>query len=105
METRADAADIRAALHALGDGAAEASFHAERAVVAALGGGCELPLGAIAVHANGALDLQAIVTSPDGSRVVRAGGTGDPAQPGELGRRVADDLARGGAMEILKAVR
>jgi len=94
-----------AALEALGDARAAASFDAERAVVAALGGGCELPLGAIAVHANGALDLQAIVTSPDGSRVVRAGGTGDPAQPAELGRRVADELARGGAMEILKAVR
>ena len=105
METRVDAADIRAALEALGDARAAASFDAERAVVAALGGGCELPLGAIAVHANGALDLQAIVTSPDGSRVVRAGGTGDPAQPAELGRRVADELARGGAMEILKAVR
>lgn len=105
IETREDAADTRDALAALDDAKAAASFDAERAVVAALGGGCQLPLGAIAVHVNGALEMQAIVTSPDGSRVVRGGGSGDPKQPGELGRRVAGQLAGGGAMEILKAVR
>jgi hydroxymethylbilane synthase len=104
IETREDA-DARAALAALSDDKTAAAFAAERAVVAALGGGCQLPLGVIAIHVNATLDMQAIVTSPDGSRVVRGGGTGDPAQPGELGRRVAEELARGGAMEILKAVR
>jgi hydroxymethylbilane synthase len=105
IETREDNADARGALEALNDAAAAAAFDAERAVVAALGGGCELPLGAIAVHVNGTLEMQAIVTSADGARSVRRGGTGDPARPAELGRRVAEELARAGAMEILKEVR
>jgi hydroxymethylbilane synthase len=105
IETREDDADTRGAVEPINDARAAASFDAERAVVAALGGGCELPLGAIAVHRDGALEMQAIVTSPDGTRIVRRGATGDPAQPGELGRRVAAQLARGGAMEILKEVR
>jgi hydroxymethylbilane synthase len=105
IETREDAGETRAALGALDDARAAAAFEAERAVVAALGGGCELPLGAIAVHVSGTLELQAIVTSPDGARSVRRGATGDPSQPAALGRQVAEELARGGAIEILKEVR
>ena len=105
VETRADDGETREALRALNDAGAEACFDAERAVVAALGGGCELPLGAIAIHSGGALDLQAIVTSPDGSRSVRKGAKGDPADAAGLGRRVAAELAAAGAAEILKAVR
>src|SRR4029079_7880617 len=56
METRADAADIRAALEALGDARAAASFDAERAVVAALGGGRELALRGVGVPRHAALD-------------------------------------------------
>jgi len=105
IETRDDDENTMSVVRLLNDAAAAACFDAERTVVAALGGGCQLPLGAIATHAGRSLEMQAIVTSTDGARVVRAGGTGDPAQPGDLGRRVADDLARAGAIEILKEVR
>ena len=55
-------------LATIGDPAAAQALEAERALVAALGGGCQLPLGAIAVHDGDDLDMQAIVTSVDGSR-------------------------------------
>lgn len=90
---------------AIDDAAAFACFEAERAVVAALGGGCRLPLGAIAVHDGGTLAMQAIVTTPDGSHSVRRQARGDAAKPAELGRRLADDLARGGATDILNSLR
>ena len=105
IETRDEDEDTRPAVAALNDAQAAACFDAERAVVAGLGGGCELPLGAIAVHTAGGLDLQAIVASPDGTRSVRRRAIGDPARAAELGRRVADELAGAGATEILKAVR
>jgi hydroxymethylbilane synthase len=105
IETRGDDGATLDAVRRLNDAAAAACFDAERAVVAALGGGCQLPLGAIATRAGQTLDMQAIVTSPDGTRVVRGRGTGDAASPADLGRRVADDLARAGAIEILKEVR
>jgi hydroxymethylbilane synthase len=102
IETRRDVPAVFAAVH---DAAAGASFRAERALVAALGGGCQLPLGAIATHRGGALDLDATVVSPDGMRRVRYAMTGDPARPEELGARLADELARRGAIAILDEVR
>jgi len=105
IETRDDDRGTLDALRTLNDTAAAACFDAERAVVAALGGGCQLPLGAIATPAGRTLEMQAIVTSPDGARVVRAGGTGEASDPADLGRRVADELANAGAIEILKEVR
>ncbi len=76
---------------------------AERALLVALGGGCELPLGAHAtLSADGAtLDLIAVVGSVDGVRLVRASGTGPATQPARLGRRVAAELRRGGAGAII----
>jgi hydroxymethylbilane synthase len=104
IETRAeDLADPVWA--AIDDEATRAAFDAERAVVAGLGGGCDLPLGAVAVHEGGRLKMQAIVAAPDGSRRVRRSAEGDPSQPAELGRRLARDLAEAGAVEILNSLR
>ena len=76
---------------------------AERALLVALGGGCQLPLGAHATLApDGAtLELIAVVGSVDGARLVRASGTGPATQPARLGRRVAAELRRGGAGAII----
>jgi hydroxymethylbilane synthase len=93
------------AWRAINDASARAAFDAERAVVAALGGGCQLPLGAIAVHDGNRLAMQAIVTSPDGGRSVRRRAEGDAARPDELGRRLAADLEAAGAIEILNSLR
>jgi hydroxymethylbilane synthase len=90
---------------AIGDARAAASFVAERAVVAALGGGCQLPLGAIAVHVGSDLDLQAVVATPDGSRSVRRGARGPADRSEELGARVAAALADAGATDILNPLR
>jgi hydroxymethylbilane synthase len=105
IETRADAAETRAAVEPLNDVAAFAAFTAERSVVAALGGGCQLPLGAVAVHEGHALVMQAIVISPDGARRIVRRGTGEVARPAELGTRVAAELAQAGAIAILDEVR
>lgn len=105
VEIRADDAATREALRALNDGAAQAALIAERAVVAALGGGCQLPLGAVAIHANGDLDLHGIVASLDGQRTVRQRIRASSTDPGAAGRRLAAELVRGGAAKILEEVR
>jgi hydroxymethylbilane synthase len=102
IETRLDAPVV---IVGINDEAAGASFRAERAVIAGIGGGCQLPLGAIATHRNRGLDLQAIVVSPDGTRRVHAAVSGDAGRPDELGARLAGELARGGAIAILDEVR
>jgi hydroxymethylbilane synthase len=105
VETRLDDEDLRGVLQAINDVGAAACFEAERAVVATLGGGCQLPLGAIAVHAGDRLEMQAIVTSLDGARQVKRRAEGDASRPAELGARLADDLAGAGAIAILNEVR
>lgn len=102
IETRVDGPVV---LRELGDAAAAVSFRAERALIVALGGGCQLPLGALAVQRQDELVMDAIVVSPDGTRRVRGSATGDIGQPEELGLRLAERLARDGAVAILDEVR
>jgi hydroxymethylbilane synthase len=84
--------------------ASGAALRAERTLVEALGGGCQLPLGGIAVL-TATVSRCRVVMSLDGRRVIRAHGSGSTADPDALGRRVAEDLAASGAAEILEEVR
>jgi hydroxymethylbilane synthase len=105
VETRSDDGETRRMTQPLHDTRAGVSLAAERALVGALGGGCQLPLGALAVEDNGALELHAVVASPDGRELIERRGRGLTSDPEGLGRRVADELARAGATVILDAVR
>jgi hydroxymethylbilane synthase len=105
VEVRAGDEATRRAVQAVHDAAASAALDAERAVVVALGGGCQLPLGALATIQGREMDLQAVVCSPDGGRVVRAQAAGPVAGAVDLGHRVAGQLTRDGAVEILDEVR
>jgi hydroxymethylbilane synthase len=77
---------------------------AERAVLAALGGGCQVPIGAYATVSEGRVHVLAIVAAPDGTQVIRAEAEGEAAQAAEIGARLAADLLQRGAREILEAV-
>jgi hydroxymethylbilane synthase len=105
IQARLDDADLTRVAGAINDGAAAACFEAERAVVSALGGGCQLPLGVIAINAGDRLEMHAIVASPDGTRHVRRSAEGDASRPAELGAALAADLAAAGAIAILDEVR
>jgi len=102
IETRTAVPDE---LREINDAAAEASFRAERALIAELGGGCQLPLGALAICRGASLEMEAIVVSPDGGRRVRGTAVGETERPEELGRQLAGALARDGAIAILDEVR
>jgi hydroxymethylbilane synthase len=91
-----------ALLASLDDPDTRAAVTAERALLGALGGGCQVPMGAFAEMRGGELSMQAVVVSPDGLRVVRYGGGG--RDPVELGNRAGDYLLAHGAREILNAV-
>jgi hydroxymethylbilane synthase len=73
----------------------------ERAILAALGGGCQLPVGAFAEPMGETLNVIAVVLSPDGRRCLRAQATGSRHRPDELGQAVATDFLRRGADKIL----
>ena len=106
IECREDADEITQTLVAITDAAADVALRAERALVAALGGGCQLPLGAhCRATPDGGLELLACVTSIESDTEVRALGFGDASDPEALGEQVADRLLADGAGAILDAVR
>ena len=72
---------------------------AERAFLAALGGGCNVPLGAYGVAAGEELELVAFVAGIDGSAVLRGERRG--SDPEGLGRGLAEDLRARGARALL----
>lgn len=106
VEVRAHDVRARRLLRRLNSSETSRAVTAERTVLAALGGGCQVPLGAHAVLSPDGehLRLLAVVAMPDGSRVLRAEGEGPLARPVALGRQVARDLQRQGANDILRAV-
>ncbi len=77
---------------------------AERALLRALEGGCQVPIGAFAeVRATG-LYLDAMVGSLDGSVTFRKKIRGSKNYPEKLGKSLAKDLLKAGAREILDEV-
>jgi hydroxymethylbilane synthase len=105
VETRMEDYGTRRAIAPLHDAAAGVALMAERALVAALGGGCQIPLGAVALFRDADLELHAIVCSPDGRRAIRRQASGPAGDPEGLGRLVAEELAAAGAVAILDEVR
>ena len=103
VETRSDDEAVRGLLAPLHDKETATAVAAERALLDALGGGCQVPLGANAVVTGETMNLTAVVVSPDGKRVVKAGQTGAPNQPAELGQQTAQQLLAEGAREIMDA--
>jgi hydroxymethylbilane synthase len=100
LECRAADADVAAAVGPLHHETTARTVTAERAFLAALGGGCNVPLGAFAEpHDAAGLSLRGLVASPDGSAVVRGELRG--GNPERLGRALADDLLARGAGELL----
>jgi len=81
-----------------------ASVTAERAVLASLGGGCQVPIGANAIVQNGCVRLRAIVAAPDGSQLISAASEGPASQAAAIGRDLAIELLHKGARQILDGV-
>jgi hydroxymethylbilane synthase len=85
----------------LNDLPSELEVTCERAALAALGGGCQLPVGAYARHAAASLFVRAVVVSPDGGQLLHAELEGSAEQAQHLGHAVAQDLIAQGARAIL----
>ena len=89
---------ILAAVRALDDAETRFATDAERAFLAGMGGGCELPLGAH--FADGKLYAQ--VLTPDGEQSVEVALEVEQGESAvELGRRAAEFLIGRGALELM----
>jgi hydroxymethylbilane synthase len=104
VETRADEGEGATLCRKLDHWPTRAAVTAERALLRAMVGGCQVPIGAFA-EVNGVdLYLRAIVISPEGDLTVRGEQRGLAADADRLGTDLAHELLERGAREILKAV-
>ena len=103
IETRASGAGFDA-VRSMDHADTHAAVLAERGLLGALGGGCQVPIGAYATVLGGRLKLLGLVASPDGGEVVRGEVEGAASEAGSLGRALGNDLLERGARRILDAV-
>ena len=101
LECRSSDDTTRHFVEALRDPETFARVLAERAMLATLGGGCLVPIGATSRSADGRLTLRGAVLSPDGRRRIVATHTGVASAPLAVGQELAAMLLAEGAGELL----
>ncbi len=99
LECRADDAAVREAVAPLDHPSTARRVSAERYFLAALGGGCNVPLGAHAFEDGAGLELIGLVARVDGSEVLRGESRGTDAA--EVGSTLAEELLSRGAGPLL----
>ena len=104
IELRDDAPrSVRDAVKQVSDPDAEAALAAERAVVRALGGGCQMPLGALALLDGQDITLHGLVASLDGRTLLKAVVRGNRGGAAAAGDKLAQQLLSRGAADLLRA--
>jgi len=104
IQTR-DADDaINALVDQLNDRDTVDRTRAERAFLARLEGGCQVPIAAYATLDGDSLHLKGLVGAVDGSIVIRREITGSRSEGESLGIKLADEILDAGARPILAAL-
>lgn len=104
IEARQNDAEIAVLLEKITDRDTLLAVTAERFVLGALEGGCQVPMGIHAEIDGDVMDLCAFVASLDGAEYVEARAKGDANDPKGLGQVVVDDLVGKGARQILDEI-
>ena len=104
VETREGDSRIIHFVSALDHAPTRACVLAERTMLAALEGGCQVPIGALGRVENGRLCLEGVVASLQGSKAYRGFETGLIEQPEQLGRSLAARLLEMGASQVLEEI-
>lgn len=106
IESRADDETTRTLLATLDHVPTHFAVTAERAALATLEGGCQVPIGVYCEAVAAGWRMHAIVASPRGAQVLRQemtfpGGPGDFASAQRAGRAIAERLLQDGAAKLL----
>jgi hydroxymethylbilane synthase len=102
VEARLKDTDTAELLAKLDDAETRTAIIAERAMLGALHGGCQVPIGAWARIERGELVIEACVCSVDGSQYVKQRAAASPEQAAHLGEHMAHLLMEAGARSILE---
>lgn len=101
LQWREHDAETRALLEPLADADTLIVANAERAVARVLEASCQVPLAVYGVLKDGTVSLNSQVSTPDGQETVQAAGIAPAEDAVALGERIAADLLKYGAGEII----
>ncbi len=104
IECRQGDERILGLIQPLADAEATARCLAERALLRALEGGCQVPIGVHSQVQGDELHLTGMVAQLDGQRLIRDSQVGSLADAEALGVALAEKLKQQGADEILQAI-
>lgn len=106
VEIRDDDEEMRTVMDGLNDTETEKAVAAERGFLRGLEGGCQVPIGALAVrNSNGELELHGFVSDARGHDTVRGSILVDEQDPARSGDELAADLRTRGATSLLIEIR
>jgi hydroxymethylbilane synthase len=100
LEIRDGDPELATAISSLDDLLSHRIVSAERAFLRGLGGGCQVPIGALGQIQDNHLRLDGIVASVDGTSLVWGCAEGPPDNSDELGYRLARELLAKGAVIV-----
>jgi hydroxymethylbilane synthase len=99
LQVRTDDEHARSVIRKLNHEDTALAVEAERAFLKHFGGGCNIPLGALATIAAGSIHLTGVIAATDGSKIMRRSVSG--TDPGQIGAELACTLKEQGAAELL----
>lgn len=103
IECREDDTELLQELAKLTDKATWETAHAERAFLAAMDGGCQVPIAGYATYENEEIHFTGLVAAPDASEFYEDSATSKNAE--EAGKAVAKILTEQGAYELIERVK
>ena len=105
VQVREDDARMREMLAHLDHAPTRLAVSAERACLAEMEGGCQVPIGALAMVGSEELVLHAFISDPRGTHLIRGQGPVHADNPEGAGRRVAYDILSRGGRYVLERLR
>jgi hydroxymethylbilane synthase len=105
IQIRSDDARMRAMFAPLDHAPTSIATRAERSFLAALEGGCQVPIGALATKMAGKLILYGMLADIAGTQTLRGEREVDPANPEAAGELLADDIRSRGGNTVLATLR
>ena len=95
LQIRKEDADLEKVLKKFNHSDTEKAVNAERMFLKQFGGGCHVPLGALAYISDGSIHLSGVIASVDGTKILRETVTGD--DPVIIGKKLAAIFKEKGA--------
>lgn len=104
IEVREEDDEIKRLVSFVNHKATRQAITAEQVFLRFLGGGCHTPIAAFGKISSGVLELEGMVSTPDGGKLLRARVKGSAELPEEVGSLLGEKLVALGAREILGGI-